>query len=96
MEHTMRKILALAAVLSAVALAAPAASAAGMSSNGKFCLNGPGTAKNCSYQTMAACEKAKKGTQTCAANTASTTGAGSMGSQSQTAPVGGGSSSMKK
>jgi len=84
----MRQILALAAVLSAFAMATPAASAAG---SGKFCLNGPGSTQNCNYQTMAACEKAKKGMQTCAANTASTTGAGSMGSsQSQTAPVGGG------
>ena len=94
----MRKILALAAVFSAFAMAAPAASAAG---SGKFCLNGPGTTQNCSYQTMAACEKAKKGSETCAANSTSTTGAGSMGStgtstnsQSQNSPVGG--SSMKK
>ncbi len=89
----MRQILALAAVLSAFALAAPAASAAG---SGKFCLNGPGTTRSCNYQTMAACEKAKKGTQTCAANPASTTGSGSMnGSSRYTAPASGGSS-MKK
>jgi hypothetical protein len=52
----MRKILALAAMLSAIALTAPAASAAGAS--GKFCLTGPGSSKNCNYQSMAACEKA--------------------------------------
>lgn len=69
----MRQILALAAILSAFALAAPAASAAG---SAKFCLKGPGSVSNCTFQTMAACEKAKKGTQTCAANPASTTGSG--------------------
>jgi hypothetical protein len=86
----MRQIIALAAILSAVALSAPApaASAAG---SGKFCLNGPGTTKNCNYQTIAACEKAKKGTQTCAANPSSTTGAGSS-SMSKTPS----SSPMKK
>lgn len=88
----MRQILALAAVLSAIAMTAPAASAA---SGGKFCLNGPGTSKSCNYQDMAACEKAKKGQQTCAAD-AGTSGAGT----SQSAPIGnsGGSAggSMKK
>ena len=85
MEHTMRQILALAALLSAIAMTAPAASAAG---SGKFCLNGPGTTSTCSYQTMAACEKAKKGEQPCAANASGTTGAGMNNSQSQTSPVG--------
>jgi Protein of unknown function (DUF3551) len=84
----MRQIIALAAILSAVALSAPAASAAG---SGKFCLNGPGTTKNCNYQTMAACEKAKKGTQTCAANPSSTTGAGTSSMSKSPA-----SSGMKK
>ena len=88
----MRKILALAAVLTAVAVTAPA-NAAG---SGKFCLNGPGTQSSCNYQTMAACEKAKKGTQTCAANTAATTGAGSssgsMSRPSTMAPAGNGNS----
>ncbi|HZT25032.1 MAG TPA: DUF3551 domain-containing protein [Pseudolabrys sp.] len=82
----MRKILALIGVLSAFALAAPAASAAGMSGSGsmsgKYCLNGPGTTKNCSFQTMASCEKAKKGSQTCAANTATTGSGSSMGKSS--------------
>jgi Protein of unknown function (DUF3551) len=83
----MRQIIALAAVLSAFALAAPAASAAG---SGKFCLKGPGSTMQCSYQTMASCEKAKKGTQTCAANPASTTGSGSMSpsGSSSTSPSG--------
>lgn len=87
MEHTMRKILALAAVLSAIAMTAPAASAAG---SGKFCLNGPGTTKSCTYQSMAACDKAKKGQQTCAEE--GTTGAGT----SQSAPIGNSGSPMKK
>jgi hypothetical protein len=69
----MRKIFALAAVLSAFALAAPAASAAG---SGKFCLKGPGSQMTCSYQTMASCNKAKKGSQSCVSNPSSTTGSG--------------------
>jgi len=73
----MRHILALAAILSAFALAAPAASAAG---SGKFCLKGPGSTMNCTYQTMAACTQAKKGTQTCVSNPASTTGSGTSSS----------------
>jgi hypothetical protein len=77
----MRQILALAAVLSAFAIAAPAASAAG---SGKYCLNGPGAASKCSYQTMASCEKAKAGQQTCAANPTSTTGSGMNNGQSDT------------
>jgi hypothetical protein len=76
----MRKIITLAAVLSAFALAVPAASAAGMS--GKYCLKGPGSKVNCEYQTLAACNKAKKGSQTCAASTASTTGSGMSSSTS--------------
>jgi Protein of unknown function (DUF3551) len=71
----MRSIITLAAVLSAFALAAPAASAAG---TGKYCIKGPGSEVNCNYQTMASCDKAKKGTQTCVANPSSTTGSGSM------------------
>ncbi len=74
MESTMRKMIALAAVLSAFALAAPAASAAGMS--GKYCLKGPGSQINCQFATMDACNDHKQGTQTCAARTASTTGSG--------------------
>jgi len=95
MEHTMRKIIALAAVLSAAALAGSAANAANAAGSGKFCLNGPGSQSQCSYQTMASCEKAKKGTQTCAANSAATTGSGSSGSMgSPTGPAGG--NSMQK
>ncbi len=69
----MRKIFALATILSAFALAAPAASAAG---SGKFCLKGPGEKMTCTYQTMAACTKAKKGSQSCVSNPSSTTGSG--------------------
>jgi Protein of unknown function (DUF3551) len=74
MENMMRKMIALAAVLSAFALAAPAASAAG--TNGKYCLKGPGAQMNCSFQTMAACNDNRQDTQTCIARTASTTGSG--------------------
>ena len=70
----MRKILTLAAVLSAFAIAVPAASAAGMS--GKFCLKEANGKMNCQYETMAACNKAKTGAQTCVASSASTTGSG--------------------
>jgi Protein of unknown function (DUF3551) len=69
----MRSIITLAAVLSAFALAAPAASAAG---TGKYCIKGPGSSLNCNYQSMALCDKAKKGTETCVADPSSTTGSG--------------------
>jgi Protein of unknown function (DUF3551) len=69
----MRQILALAAILSAFALAAPAASAAG---SGKYCLKGPGSTVECNYQTLASCNSVKKGTQSCEANPSSTTGSG--------------------
>jgi len=85
----MRKILTLAVILSAVAVTAPA-NAAG---SAKFCLNGPGTQSTCNYQTMAACEKAKKGTQTCVENPTATTGAGgSMSRQPTMTPPGNGNS----
>jgi hypothetical protein len=73
MESMMRKMITLAAVLSAFALAIPAASAAGMS--GKYCLKGPGSKMNCKFETMASCTKAKKGAQSCVTK-ASTTGSG--------------------
>ncbi|HEX3710604.1 MAG TPA: DUF3551 domain-containing protein [Pseudolabrys sp.] len=74
----MRQTLALAAILAAFAMAAPAASAATAAHSGKFCLNGAGNEKNCSFETMAACEKSKDRTrqETCAANTGGTTGSG--------------------
>jgi hypothetical protein len=72
MESTMRHVIALAVILP-VALAASAASAAG---TGKYCLKGPGKTLNCQYQTMAACDKVKKGSQTCVSNPSSTTGMG--------------------
>jgi Protein of unknown function (DUF3551) len=78
----MRSMITLAAVVSAFALAAPAASAAG---SGKYCVKGPGSALNCNFQTIASCDKAKKGTQTCVANPSSTTGSGM--SPSSTSPV---------
>jgi len=81
MESMMRKMLTLAAVLSAFALVVPAASAAGMS--GKYCLKGPGSKMSCKYQTMASCTKAKKGSQTCVASSSSTTGAGMTKSKSK-------------
>ena len=70
----MRKMIALAAVLSAFALTMPAASAAGMKS-GNYCLKGPGSQMDCSYQTVDACNDHKQGTQTCVSR-ASTTGMG--------------------
>jgi len=71
----MRTILALSAMLAAAALTAPVASAAG---SGKYCLKGPGSSMECNFQTIAACDHAKKGAQTCVQNTSSTTGAGSQ------------------
>ena len=84
----MRYVITLAAVLSGLALAVPAASAAGTE---KFCLKGPGTTMNCNYQTLASCDKAKTGTQTCVANPANTVGSGATSSSPTT-----NSSPMKK
>jgi hypothetical protein len=70
MESAMRHVIALAVILP-VALAASAASAAG---TGKYCLKGPGKTLKCHYQTMASCDKAKKGSQSCIMNPSSTTG----------------------
>jgi hypothetical protein len=67
----MRTVIILAAALSAAGLAISGASAAGTA---KFCLKGPGSEINCTYDTMAACDKAKKGTDTCVVNPSSTTG----------------------
>jgi Protein of unknown function (DUF3551) len=73
MERTMRIVIATAAALAALALAAPSASAAGVSAtNGKFCLKGPGTTMNCKYDTMAACDKDKTGTEQCVTNSSTT------------------------
>jgi Protein of unknown function (DUF3551) len=84
MESMMRYMIALAAILSAFAMAAPAASATGTS---KYCLKGPGATMNCTYQTIASCNSAKKGTESCVANPASTTGSGSGMSKSTTSTM---------
>lgn len=74
----MRYAIALSAVLTALALSAPAN--AQSVQTGKFCLSGgkeAGASMNCSFQTMAACDKAKSGTtEKCMPNTG-TTGQGS-------------------
>jgi hypothetical protein len=80
----MRRTITLAVILSAVALSATAATAAG---SGKFCLKGPGMKENCTFQTMAACEKAKKGTESCVSNTSSTTGAGTTSPSTSPSPM---------
>ena len=66
----MRNILAVSAIL--VAFATTGAQAA----DGKYCLTQAlGQAKNCSYQTMAACEKSKTSqNDLCALNGGTTTG----------------------
>jgi hypothetical protein len=68
------------AIVLPLALAASAASAAGSSS---YCLKGPGKTMNCQYQTLASCDKAKKGSETCVKNTSNTTGAGMSKSQAK-------------
>jgi hypothetical protein len=79
-EITMRYAIALSAVLAAFALSAPA-NAQTAAQSGKYCLigsGGGGSAANCSFQTMAACEKSKSGeNQTCTPNK-QTTGSGMM------------------
>lgn len=76
----MRLTIATSALL-AFALAAPAlAQTATPGNQGRFCLQGSGTDSkaNCTFASMAECEKAKQGqAQQCVPNPASTTGAGS-------------------
>lgn len=73
----MRYAIALPAALMALALSGPVQAQSTMQP-GKFCLSGDaGTAANCSFQTLAACEKAKTARdQKCMSN-AMTTGSGS-------------------
>ena len=59
----MRYAIALSAVLTALALSVPA-NAQAVVQSGKYCLlggGGGGSGQNCSFQTMAACEKSKAG-----------------------------------
>jgi len=73
----------MSAVLAALALSAASADAASAKS-GKFCLHENKGATNCSFQTMAACEKAKTGnSDNCTLNKPKTTGSGA-GMQSGT------------
>lgn len=69
----MRSILALSAVV--VAFTTTGSEAA----DGKYCLTQAlGQAKNCSYQTLAACEKSKTSqNDLCALNTGTTSSSGS-------------------
>lgn len=72
----MRHTIAISAVLAAIALSAVPASAAS-AKNGKYCLHENKGAANCSFQTMAACEKAKTGnSDNCTLNKPRTTGSG--------------------
>ena len=83
----MRTATATLLAIAAIAMTTTVASAASTGS-GKFCLKGgPDGALNCQYQTMATCEKAKTGTQTCVANPSSTTGSG-MGTTSPSGSMG--------
>ncbi len=68
----MRNVLTLSAALVALAGVTAGAQAA----EGKYCLTQAlGQAKNCSYQTMAACEKSKASqNDLCALNGGTTTG----------------------
>jgi hypothetical protein len=77
-EKSMRHILTLSAVLYAAASFGAGAQAA----EGKYCLTQAlGQAKNCSYQTMAACEKSKASQSDQCGLNAGTTGS-STGSKS--------------
>ena len=69
----MRYAIALTALLSALALSGPV-HAQSVQSGGKYCLTGgTGASANCSFQTLAACEKAKAGqTDKCMPNSLTT------------------------
>ncbi|HVV62922.1 MAG TPA: DUF3551 domain-containing protein [Pseudolabrys sp.] len=72
----MRHTIAVSAVLSALILSAASANAAS-AKNGRYCLHENKGATNCSFQTMAACEKAKTGnSDNCTLNKPKTTGSG--------------------
>ena len=76
----MRHMIALSSLFAALTLAAPQVLAQTAANQGKFCLKGgePATT-TCTYDTMAQCEAAKKGTgDQCAPNTG-TTGAAPAG-----------------
>ena len=71
---SVRIVLSAAAFLAA--LAVTPASAQQMSGSEKFCLKNATGALNCTFTTMAACEKDKQGnTNTCVQNPKATTGA---------------------
>jgi hypothetical protein len=74
----MRYAIALSAALTALALSGPT-HAQTAAQSGKYCLlggGGGGSGQNCSFQTMAECERSKSGeNQTCTVNT-QTTGTG--------------------
>ncbi len=77
----MRQTIMLGTALAVLVLAAPSAMAEGsMNQSGKFCLKGPGTAQDCKYDPLAACEQNKKTGQQCAANTSTTGTAAPSGS----------------
>ncbi len=79
----MRYAIALTAVLTALALSGPANA---QSTQGKYCLTGAtGASANCSFQSMAACEKAKTGqSEKCMPNSITTgSGAGTKDNSKQ-------------
>jgi hypothetical protein len=73
----MRYAIALSAIVTAVALSAPAG--AQTTQQGKFCLTAGSGMADCKYQTMAACEKAKTGSADKCMPNSMTTGSGSSG-----------------
>jgi hypothetical protein len=83
----MRHLFTTFVLASVLTMSAVAANAQAPATNGKFCLTPvrAGSAKNCSFTTMAACQKAKTGEgDDCSAN-AATTGSG-MSDVKTTAP----------
>lgn len=79
----MRYAIAFTA-LTVLALSAPAGAQTQKSTQGKFCLTSGSGVADCKYQTMAACEKAKTGSDKCMSNSM-TTGAGSGGGMKEKA-----------
>jgi hypothetical protein len=56
--------------------------------SGAFCLQKQGGAADCKYQTMAACESAKAGSDQCIQNPRATTGSGAAGSGTRSPATG--------
>jgi hypothetical protein len=81
---TLTTLAAVAALIAGISIASAAgttdksdtmgASSTHATGSGKFCITGVGGALNCEYASLAACQKAVTGSESCKANPSATTG----------------------